>query len=576
MFLVIPLHSDHSLAREVDLQRNRPVNRRITKFRAFLGPEVWRLFLLAIVVGLLWFAVESSFAYVLQGFLSTLGLIPKVNLGKVAQFYPTSVIGSVAMLICFGLFRSTVIFLRYHTANVTSQAFIRSQRSKILKYTLENAAESNTTDAVTLFNDRVTESGRVIQNFVSIVNLTTAIVLFSVLCLWLTPIEFVIGMFVLAVALAPIRRLNKIVGTASAGIVDESRQVTNSLLVGLRNNFLLRIYGEVQPVVRLGDASLARYEAHFRRYSRVYCLNGSFPHFVGVLAVSIVTFVSLNYLKTPSSALLAFFYLFFRIAQSASETSALLNEARVYFASMGELMKFSTRVSKSSAAAQGKGTPVGDLQNIEFQNLSFAWPSGVEVMSDLSASVARGQLLLIKGESGSGKSTLLSLMSGLLQPSKGDVLINGLSITQVDRPSLSEQIGYVGPDSFMIEGTLRENLLFAHSRPDSVPDDELLKAVRLVHLDTDFAKAEIGLSTHFNEFTQLSTGQKQRLALARALLRKPSVLILDEATANLDSETEAKLIASLHDLRTSMITIAVSHRPAFDTIASSKIEMGAQ
>lgn len=551
------------------------MSERIRKFRAFLGPEVWRLFLLAVVVGLLWFAVESSFAYVLQGFLSTIGLIPKVNLGRIAEFYPASVGGSVALLIGFGFFRAFVIFLRYHTANITSQAFIRSQRSAILKYSLENAAESNTADAVTLFNDRVTESGRVIQNFVSIVNLSTAIVLFSVLSLWMTPFEFLIGIGILAVALAPIRRLNRIVGVASAGIVAESRRVTGSLLVGLRNNFLLRIYGEVQPVVLGGYSSLSRYEEHFRRYSRIYCLNGSFPHFVGVLAVSIVTFVSLNYLHTPAAALLAFFYLFFRIAQSASETSALLNEARVYFVSMTALMTFRERAAAVAASSDrdGSGIRLGALESVELRSLGFSWPSGVRVMSAVSALVRRGELLLIKGESGSGKSTLLSLMSGLLRPSSGDVLVNGESLSGVDRSSLSEQVGYVGPESFMIEGTLRENLLFAHSA-GAVSETEMARALKLVRLDGDFERSGITLDTHFNEFTQLSTGQKQRLALARALLRRPTLLILDEATANLDQETEEKLIASLNELRSSMITVVVSHRRAFDAFATAVVEMG--
>ena len=548
---------------------------RLKKFREFLGEEVWKLFIQAVVIGFLWFAVESGFAYVLQGFLSTIGLIPKVHLGRLAELYPTSVAGSVITLIGFGLIRSTVIFLRYHSANITSQAFIRHQRYQILKYSLENAQISSTSESVSLFNDRVTESGRVIQNFSSIINLTTAIVFFSCLALWMTPIEFLIGSFILAVALAPIRRLNKIVGTTSAGILTESRKVTHSMLVGLRNNFLLRIYGEVGPVVENGRASLDRYEHHYRRYSRIYCLNGSFPHFVGVIAVSTVTFISLKYLSTPSSALLAFFYLFFRIAQSASESSAMLNEARVYFSSFRTLFDFAqkARNAPNLQALQAGKIRLDHFERIDLDHLGFVWPNGAEVFENLSTSVVKGEMLLIKGESGAGKSTLLSLICGLLRPTSGAIRYNGQSLQEIDLTSISSRIGYVGPESYIIEGSLRENLLFAHAAPDRVSETEMQGVLRLVRLNDELEKAKIELGTHLNEFTQLSTGQKQRLALARALLRKPELLILDEATANLDADTEGKLIDSLEAWRRDVITIAVSHRDSFDRVANQSVRL---
>ncbi|RYZ87335.1 MAG: ABC transporter ATP-binding protein [Proteobacteria bacterium] len=415
-----------------------------------------------------------------------------------------------------------------------------------------------------------------IQNFVSVVNLTTAILLFSLLSLYMTPIEFLIGMFILAIALAPIRRLNKVVGTASAGILTESRKVTHSLLVGLRNQFLLRIYGEVQPVVTSGFEALKRYENHFKQYSIVYCLNGSFPNFIGVLAVAIVTYVSLNYLNTPSSALLAFFYLFFRIAQSASETSAILNEARVYFESFKTLMRFSDRVDQVPQLQEATvdSEKMFELKSLEIDSLGFAWPSGVTVFKNLSTHVKLGDVLLIKGESGSGKSTLLSMIAGLLAPTEGVLRYNGIPIGELQRSQIANQIGYVGPESYIIEGTLRENLLFAHSNASVVTEQEMLESLRQVELDQEFERADVKFDTYFSEFTQLSTGQKQRLAVARALLRKPQLLILDEATANLDSETEARLIRNLRALQQNRITLVVSHRDSFDSIASSQILMG--
>ena len=222
----------------------------LRSFRIFLGPEVWRLFVYAVVVGLLWFSVESCFAYVLQGFLSTIGLIPKTKLGVIANLYPDSATGAVALLMLTGLLRATVVFLRYHTANITAQAFIRYRRFEVLRFSLENTNQTSSSEAVSLFNDRIVEAGRVIQNFVSITNLVTAMCLFSFLSLWITPIEFLLGMSLLAIALLPVRKLNTVVGGASKGILTESRLVTEALLIGIRNNFLLTIYGEVKNICR--------------------------------------------------------------------------------------------------------------------------------------------------------------------------------------------------------------------------------------------------------------------------------------------------------------------------------------
>ena len=194
------------------------------------------------------------------------------------------------------------------------------------------------------------------------------------------------------------------------------------------------------------------------------------------------------------------------------------------------------------------------------------------ILNDLSFKVSRGEVLLIRGESGAGKSTLLSLLLGLNIPSSGTVFINNYPPDQI-RKSLSTQIGYVGPEPFLIAGSVRENLLYGHQHPEEVSDALLWDSLEKAQLKSEISQLKNQLEENLLEKTQFSTGQKQRLSIARALVRKPSMLILDEATANLDPETEKKFVDLLKTINKDMTTIVVSHKDSFNHICTNQITL---
>jgi ABC-type multidrug transport system fused ATPase/permease subunit len=162
-------------------------------------------------------------------------------------------------------------------------------------------------------------------------------------------------------------------------------------------------------------------------------------------------------------------------------------------------------------------------------------------------------------------------MGGLLKPTAGQILINGKPVEEI-RSSLAETIAYVGPEPYLLPGTVRENLLYPKTK--AVIDDQILwQALRDSHIDHVIEGFPKGLDHLLFEDTQLSTGQKQRLALARALIRQPGLLILDEATANIDVETEGKIIQTLIKKKASMLITVVSHRSTFDAIADQVMSL---
>lgn len=202
------------------------------------------------------------------------------------------------------------------------------------------------------------------------------------------------------------------------------------------------------------------------------------------------------------------------------------------------------------------------LQNlvgeIKFENVSFKYPDGEEVLSDISFEALPGSITALVGSSGAGKSTIASLISTLILPKSGTIYIDGMDLAKITLESYRSQLGMVLQDDFLFEGTIRENILF--SRPNASAGD-LEAAVKAAYVDEFTDRFEKGLNTVIGERgVKLSGGQKQRISIARALLANPKILILDEATSNLDIKSEQMIQKSLATLISGRTTIIIAHR----------------
>ena len=195
---------------------------------------------------------------------------------------------------------------------------------------------------------------------------------------------------------------------------------------------------------------------------------------------------------------------------------------------------------------------------VTFKNLSFSYDDKIEVLQNINFFAPQGSVTALVGSSGSGKSTISGLVTAFLNPTAGQVLIDGIDLSSVDLNSYRSQLGVVLQDDFLYEGTIRENILFP--RPNA-SEDELLAAVRGAYVDEFADRFEIGLNTIIGERgVKLSGGQKQRISIARALLANPKIIILDEATSNLDTESEAFIQKSLEALMHDRTTFVIAHR----------------
>jgi ATP-binding cassette subfamily C protein len=208
-----------------------------------------------------------------------------------------------------------------------------------------------------------------------------------------------------------------------------------------------------------------------------------------------------------------------------------------------------------------------------FEAVSFGF-EGAPIIKNANFTIAANKITVLIGPSGAGKSTLVDLLLGLYQPDAGRVLIDNTSLTEIDLGRLRQMIGYVPQETTLLHGTLRENITLGDPQ---ITDAEIREALHLAGADIFVESLPHGLDTNAGEMgTRFSGGERQRLALARALVTKPKLLLLDEVTSALDPKTEMAICSNIKKLSGMLTILAVTHRPAWTSIADSilRVENG--
>lgn len=564
---------------------NTNTHLRVRKLYEFLSREVVWLFILSLGTGFVLFFIEFALGYGLQAFLLFVGIVSADTM-KLPTWWPSqSGTQVVLLLLSVVLIRAFLIWYQAVLNTRVSEVFNWVQRRRILSWAFlsPSSSSANTTH---LFGYTVGIASTTIMGIQTlVVNLTTTVFLMVGL-FWISP-----GMTVLACALVPVVALpmlyiQKELRTGGLLVLNQWVQLHKNILLSIKNLLFLRLYGADVLEHSRSQKGLIDYRTQVVKNSRIAAMASAYPQSIAIFTIVLLTVIGKKFGWLSGGSQLAFFYLLLRISQLGSQAAAAAAsvsqgrpalEQLAYWwaehANDGIRGKKNYNQEDEDLAIKLGPTPVGWA----VKELSFKYPlSATSLIEKLSFSIEPGECLVIRGTSGSGKSTLLNILIGeiITQDNAVEVVQSGSSypIARVKR-SLGKNIGFVGPESFLIEGTIRENLFFG-IEADNIEENDIITALE---------KAECGfvfdlpnkLEHRLTEQGQgLSAGQKQRLSLARALLRNPIVLILDEATANLDSETEAVIIETLRKLRGKMTLLVVTHRPALESIADQILVLG--
>lgn len=355
--------------------------------------------------------------------------------------------------------------------------------------------------------------------------------------------------------------LSKKIKVIQKTIVAETTALAGATTESLRNIELVKSLGLApQEIARLNSTTDKILQLELKKVKYIRSLSFIQGTFVNLLRTSIM-FLMLYLIFTRQITIGQFFSLFIYSFFIFGPLQELGNIINIYRETEVSLKNFQDILQIPKEPRPLNPAPLPELRRLAFDHVSFKHQSAsYPALSDISFEVGRGDTIAFVGPSGAGKTTLVKLLVGLYPPQSGDILYNGHPASTIDLNQLRERIGFVTQDTQLFSGTIRENLLFVNPK---ATDEECLEVLRKAACHSLLARADRGLDTVIGEGgVKVSGGEKQRLSIARALLRHPHLLVFDEATSSLDSLTEEEIGETIRDVATSqdVITILIAHR----------------
>jgi ATP-binding cassette subfamily B protein len=355
--------------------------------------------------------------------------------------------------------------------------------------------------------------------------------------------------------------LGKKIKAISRMILGETTALAGATTESLRNIELVKSLGLTeQEVKRLNETTIKVLGLELKKIRFIRSLSfiqGTTVHLLRTcLIFALYLFIFRGIIKPGDMITLMFFSFFlFNPLQELGNVIATYNDTK---ASMDN---FSTLMNAKSEEKPVNPKTMGAIQNLRFSNISFKHQTAKShAIKNISFEVKSGETVAFVGPSGSGKTTLVKMLVGLYQPEEGMISCNDKNMKEIDLTELRKQLGFVTQDAQLFSGTIKDNLLFV--KPDA-SDEEINAVLQKSACHNLLARAENGINTTIGEGgIKVSGGEKQRLSIARALLRNPKLLIFDEATSALDSITEEEITQTIRNIsnKQDQITVLIAHR----------------
>lgn len=354
--------------------------------------------------------------------------------------------------------------------------------------------------------------------------------------------------------------LGKKIKVVSRKIVQQTNSLAGSTTESLRNIELVKSLGLTQQEEnRLNSNTHKILDLELQKVRFIRSLSfiqGTTVHFMRTCVIFALYYFLFGDKIIVGDLLTMVFFTFFIFGplQELSSFIIVKNETKI------SMENFSKLLAAKSEYKSEQPVAIGDISNLEFSNVSFKHKTTQNyAVEDINFQIKQGETVAFVGPSGSGKTTLVKLLVGLYPPAEGEIKYNGINSKNIDLLELRKQLGFVTQDAQLFSGTIRENLLFV--MPDA-SDSEILDALQRASCNNLLARADNGLDSTIGEGgIKISGGEKQRLSIARAILRNPNLLIFDEATSALDSITEEEINQTIRKISDqNRITVLIAHR----------------
>ncbi len=431
-----------------------------------------------------------------------------------------------------------------------------------MKLPYEQFEDQRSGETLSILTKVRTDTERFISSFINVlfgvfVGLVFVIV-FAFRIHWSIPLVYIGGALILSLLISV---LSKKIKAVQKTIVKETTALAGSTTESLRNIELVKSLGLTnQEVNRLNKNTFKILGLEITKVKKLRSLSfvqGTFVNLLRQAIVFILLLLIYDTLITPGQYISLLFYSFFIFGPLQEIGNIILS----YREAEASLNNFHNLMQKAPELEPASPKPLGEINSLAFNDVSFKHKTAShKAIDNISFEAKLGETIAFVGPSGSGKSTLMKLLVGLYRPQEGKILYNNLDENEIHFDDLRNQIGFVTQDTNLFSGTIKENLLFVNPTASNELLTDVLAKASCTNL---LARAENGLDTIIGEGgLKLSGGEKQRLSIARALLRKPHLLIFDEATSALDSLTEEEITNTIREIsnQKEQITILIAHR----------------
>jgi ATP-binding cassette subfamily C protein len=288
----------------------------------------------------------------------------------------------------------------------------------------------------------------------------------------------------------------------------------------------------------------------------------------GLISLVLFVYISYSIISIPLTSIFVLILLFSRIFPQLSSINNDLNMMVSGAGSVKMVLDIDKELSDQYFSEENQSEVNNDsktekdiplFKELELRNLTFSYDPDNQIFNNFSAKIPLYKITGITGKSGIGKTTLIDLIAGLLKTNEGGLYIDGVKLSDESFPLWKKKLGYLPQDSFFIDGTIRENLVWDTERV--VNDNDIMHALKLVNAEDLILKLNKGIDTYITNYPyHFSGGERQRLALARVILRKPDLLLLDEATSSLDPENELSIMNYLNEIKKNITVIFITHK----------------
>lgn len=407
-----------------------------------------------------------------------------------------------------------------------------------------------------------TDTEKFINNFVNILfTVLVGIVIVAVFAFSISPLLPLVYFGGIAILMLISNLLSKKVKTIQKTIVTQTTSLAGTTTESLRNIELVKSLGLTQQEVgRLNKNTykiLGLELTKVKRIRSIGFIQGTFVNTLRQVILFMLMWLIFREEMSPEQLVTMQIYSFFIFGPLQEIGNIILS----YREAEASLNNFKNLMQKKPEPSPAHPSHLGPVKQLEFRNVAFRHQTAAhKAIDNISFQATTGETIAFVGPSGSGKTTLMKLLVGLYRPHEGNIFYNGIDEQSIHFDDLRNQIGFVTQDTQLFSGTIRENLMFVN--PEATEED-LLDALNKASCQNLLERAEKGIDTMIGEGgLKLSGGEKQRLSIARALLRKPRLLIFDEATSALDSLTEEEINKTIRNVSSlnNQVTILIAHR----------------